>query len=111
MDKKTEKIFQRMTLGASVEDINKINEKLASMRRGALKNVWDNILCLWKMINDKKAAWGAKTIAIGALLYAVSPIDALPDIVPILGLTDDAAVITAAVTALGSSLNKYKQTH
>ncbi|WP_195534128.1 YkvA family protein [Bacteroides finegoldii] len=54
---------------------------------------------------------GAKTIAIGALLYAVSPIDALPDIVPILGLTDDAAVITAAVTALGSALNKYKQTH
>ena len=27
------------------------------------------------------------------------------------GLTDDAAVITVFVTALGDALNKYKQTH
>lgn len=106
MNKKTEQMYHQMSANASAEDVTKINEKIETMRKGPLKKVWGNILCLWEMINDNKVAWGAKTIAIGALLYTVSPVDAIPDIVPILGLTDDAAVIATAVTALGGALNK-----
>ena len=38
----------------------------------------------------------------------ISPIDAVPDITPIIGLLDDVAVITAAVTKLASELKRYK---
>jgi uncharacterized membrane protein YkvA (DUF1232 family) len=35
----------------------------------------------------------------GALAYFVLPIDAIPDFIPGLGFTDDAAVVVAAITA------------
>jgi uncharacterized membrane protein YkvA (DUF1232 family) len=34
---------------------------------------------------------------IGALAYFISPLDFLPDLLPIVGLTDDAAVLAGAV--------------
>ena len=103
------KQFESYTKNASEEDIDKVNDKLGGMKKGPLKKIWDNVIALWDMINDNEAAWGSKAIALGALIYTVSPIDAIPDIIPILGLTDDAAVIAAAVASLGAALNKYKK--
>ena len=39
-------------------------------------------------------------IAIGALFYFVNPIDAIPDIIPLVGFTDDAAIALTAITLL-----------
>ena len=36
---------------------------------------------------------------IGALGYLISPIDLLPDLIPVVGYTDDAAAIALAITA------------
>jgi uncharacterized membrane protein YkvA (DUF1232 family) len=36
-------------------------------------------------------------VIFGALAYFISPIDAIPDAIPVFGLTDDLAVIAAAV--------------
>ncbi|WP_372746468.1 DUF1232 domain-containing protein [Lutibacter sp.] len=79
------------------------------MNKGELKEVWEKVMQLWELIKDPNAAWGSKAIAIGALLYTISPIDAIPDIIPIIGLSDDAAVILAAVVSLSSALAKYSK--
>lgn len=42
----------------------------------------------------------AKAVAIGSLGYLILPFDAIPDILPIAGLTDDAAALAAAAAAL-----------
>lgn len=42
----------------------------------------------------------AKTTIYGALAYFVLPIDAIPDILPGVGFTDDAGVLLAAVTVV-----------
>lgn len=42
----------------------------------------------------------AKAVALGSLGYLILPIDAIPDMIPVAGLTDDAAAIAAAATAL-----------
>ena len=34
---------------------------------------------------------------IGALLYFISPLDLIPDMLPIVGLSDDAAVLAGAI--------------
>ncbi len=39
-----------------------------------------------------------------ALGYFVLPVDAIPDILPILGFSDDAAVIAAAIAAVAGSI-------
>ena len=41
-----------------------------------------------------------KIIAIGTLLYFVNPIDAIPDITPLFGFTDDAAIALTAINFL-----------
>ena len=50
---------------------------------------------------DKGPLW-AKTIIISALGYLVCPIDAVPDIVPVVGFADDAVALTAALGAVSA---------
>ncbi len=92
---------------AKLEDIEKVNKKIGNMQKGDLQKIWDKVVLLWDMTKDPKAPWQSKAMAVGALVYTVSPLDAIPDMIPVLGLTDDAGVIVAAVAALGSSLAKY----
>ena len=47
-------------------------------------------------------------IIVAALLYVVSPIDLIPDFLPV-GLTDDAAIIMWAISEMKNELDKYKQ--
>ena len=46
----------------------------------------------------------ARGILLAALAYFVLPLDALPDVMPLLGFTDDAAVIAAALAAVAGSI-------
>lgn len=104
---KKEELFKTFETKASEDDIIKIDENLNSMNRGKIKDIWPKIQALYMMIKDPKAAWTSKATAIASLIYLISPVDAIPDIVPVAGLTDDAAVIIAATTALALQLKKY----
>ena len=104
---KKEKMFQQMQDNASEQDVQKIGAKLFNMNRGKIAKIWNYVMALWKLIQDPEAAWVGKAIAIGALLYLVSPIDAIPDVIPGLGLSDDAAIIAIAVASLAIELEKY----
>lgn len=46
-------------------------------------------------------AW-AKTVIWGALGYFISPVDAIPDVVPLIGYTDDMSVLAAAVATVAA---------
>jgi uncharacterized membrane protein YkvA (DUF1232 family) len=41
-----------------------------------------------------------KLLIVGALAYFIMPIDGIPDILPLVGFTDDAAVIAAMIAAV-----------
>ena len=96
---------------ASEQDIPRIAQDLDGMNRGRIRKIWAEVQLLWTMVKDPQAAWSSKAIAIGALLYLVSPIDVIPDVVPVLGLTDDVGVILAAVGSLSYQLTKYRVRH
>ena len=84
--------------------------KLARMNRGPIAKIWDKVQALWKYIKDPNAPLAGKAIAIAALVYLVSPIDAVPDFIPLVGLGDDVSVITAAVIKLADDLRRYLPT-
>lgn len=54
--------------------------------------------------NPKTPAW-AKRVIYGALAYLVLPVDAIPDLLPGVGFTDDLSVITAALATVSLYIN------
>ncbi len=65
----------------------------------------DAVAMYYCAIDAKTPLW-AKGIAFGALAYFISPIDAIPDALIGLGLTDDAAIIAAGVRAIAGQVTE-----
>ena len=64
----------------------------------------EDLLAAWFCARDPATPRRVRYTLLGALGYFVLPIDALPDIMPLLGFTDDAAVIAAAIAAVAGSI-------
>lgn len=62
------------------------------------------LLLIYKLQKSEVPAW-AKTVIIGALAYFILPIDAIPDVLPGVGFTDDAAVIAGAVATVAAYID------
>ena len=53
------------------------------------KTVERDVIVLWLAARDSRTPWYAKLIAAAVAAYALSPIDLIPDFVPVLGYLDD----------------------
>ena len=51
-----------------------------------------------------------KAIAAAALAYFILPLDAVPDLLPIVGLSDDASVLAAAFAAISTHVTRSTAT-
>ena len=51
----------------------------------------------WQMAHDPRTPKFVRYMIYGGIAYTVSPIDLLPDVVPGLGLVDDAAVLPGII--------------
>ena len=68
-------------------------EKIARIaKRAGAKLVYVARILYYTLQSDKVSTTD-KAIIIGALGYMISPLDVLPDAIPIVGLTDDLAVL------------------
>jgi len=50
-----------------------------------------------------------KVKIIGAIVYVITTIDAVPDILPIIGFGDDIGVVAYVISKLGSLLSEYEK--
>ncbi len=82
------------------------NEEKRTVRRGFWRKVKrvaasipfaEDLLTAYYCAFDRSTPAHVRTILIGALAYFVLPFDAVPDFLPVLGFTDDAAVLAAAI--------------
>jgi uncharacterized membrane protein YkvA (DUF1232 family) len=51
----------------------------------------------WLAARDPRCPWHARAFGLLVAAYALSPIDLIPDFIPILGLLDDALLIPAGI--------------
>ena len=69
------------------------SEKLARIAKRAGAKLVYAALILYYTLQSDKVSKSDKAIIIGALGYMISPLDVIPDAIPIAGLTDDLAVL------------------
>ncbi|MEY4902890.1 MAG: hypothetical protein RLZZ292_705 [Bacteroidota bacterium] len=68
------------------------------------KTIHTVLLLFYAYKRSDTPTW-AKTVIIGALGYFLSPIDAIPDITPLVGYTDDMTVLAGALATVAAYIN------
>lgn len=120
--KRAVKIFRHMLTDAGQyqtdqDKANSLADRAAGRaedNRTSLGRVWEDLTGLIRMMK----AWAtrryprvpAKTIlyVIGAVLYFMSPIDAIPDFIPVIGFLDDAFIITLVMRAIRGDVQAFR---
>ena len=54
-------------------------------------------LVLWFASRDARAPWYAKWLAVFIVAYALSPIDLIPDFIPVIGFLDEIILLPGAI--------------
>jgi uncharacterized membrane protein YkvA (DUF1232 family) len=56
-----------------------------------------DVLALWIAARDPRVPWYAKALAAAVAAYALSPIDLIPDFIPVLGYLDDLLIVPLGI--------------
>ena len=61
------------------------------------KQLKTDVPAVFIALGDKKTPWYAKVFALFTVAYALSPIDLIPDFIPVLGYLDDLIILPLLV--------------
>jgi uncharacterized membrane protein YkvA (DUF1232 family) len=106
-EKMTDKDVEKVVVKS--EDIQK---KFAA--RGPLKRFIEDAHLLIAMVKDywgkryRQVPFGTIGAIAFTLIYVLNPFDLVPDVLPIIGEVDDAAVFAACLMLIEKDLHKYK---
>jgi uncharacterized membrane protein YkvA (DUF1232 family) len=94
------------------ERSEEINKKFSA--RGPLKRFIEDGKVLTALVKDwragkyRQALYGTIAAVVFGLLYVFNPLDIIPDVLPFLGVVDDATVIGALLMLVERDLKKYR---
>lgn len=119
LNKPAEELVKEGAQKVTAEDIDKVVVKSEDIEekfraRGPLKRFIEDYRVLKELIKDyrggryRQALYGTIAAAAFALLYVFNPFDIIPDVLPFVGVVDDASVITACLMLLERDLKKYR---
>ncbi len=95
-----------------VEKADAIEERFRD--NGPLRRLWDDGRLLLDLVRDvrrgeyQQVPMWTLSAAVFALLYVLNPLDVIPDALPIVGVLDDAAVVSACLVLLEQDLYDYR---
>jgi uncharacterized membrane protein YkvA (DUF1232 family) len=69
---------------------------LQSWRDWARRTQWE-VRALYLACGDPRTPWYAKLLAVCIVTYALSPIDLIPDFIPVLGCLDDLILLPIGI--------------
>lgn len=96
-----------------MDDLRRSMREEASVRRrfwSALKRIGRNtpfaedLIAAFYCAIDPDTPLKVRAILFGALGYFILPLDAVSDLLPVIGFTDDIAVLSAAIAAVATSI-------
>ena len=65
--------------------------------RERAKKLKTDVPAMFLALKNKKTPWYAKIVAAIVVIYALSPIDLIPDFIPVLGYLDDLIILPALI--------------
>ena len=80
-----------------------------------LLKMWNDIKLMLELLKAyikgeyRETPWDTIAAIAGAIIYFVSPIDVIPDFIPVVGYLDDAAIIGLALNFASSDLKKFEE--
>jgi uncharacterized membrane protein YkvA (DUF1232 family) len=93
-------------------------DRLAEDREGVRKQFWrklkrlavklpfaEDLLAAYYCAFDKHTPRHVQAALLGAIAYFILPFDIVPDVLPVLGFTDDAAILATALRMVASHIN------
>ena len=66
----------------------------------SVKRLRRDTLALWFACRDERTPWSARLLGFLVLAYALSPIDLIPDFIPIIGFLDELILLPAGLWML-----------
>ena len=83
--------------------------RILSIAKKAGKIIIQNALTLYYTLNSDAPKWVKVIIAI-ALAYLVAPIDSIPDLIPVLGFSDDLGLLITVLSKIAIHIkDEYRQ--
>ena len=110
MLKRAKKLYEKYKkTNITAEDL-----KMAGKLKNNLGAVASKFGLLVRMLQaDKRGEFKIPTMdkvkIIGAIIYVISTIDAVPDILPIIGFGDDIGVVAYVISKLGNLISEYEK--
>ena len=95
---------------ALLSDPSDPSEQTSPARRGGISKVpvIGDVIATARLLRDRDAALWAKLLVVLAVAYVVFPLDAVPDLVPIVGWLDDAGALVVLRLLLHNKLAAYR---
>lgn len=79
--------------------------KVGSLAKTAGAGVLRPAFLLYYVMQRPDTPKWAKAVVIGALAYFIMPLDAIPDVIPVAGFTDDLGVMGGAIGTLAAFID------
>jgi len=70
---------------------------LAARLAAWARSIKRDVHAVYLASRDPRTPWYAKAVAIGVVAYALSPIDLIPDFIPVLGQLDELVILPAGI--------------
>ncbi len=113
------KYVQKKAAGMTEKDVGTVVEKAKTIRGrfqhvGPLGKYLQDVELLISIVKDywtgeyRDIPWWALSAIVFALLYVISPVDLIPDFIPVIGYLDDAAVVSICLKLVEQELHTYK---
>lgn len=87
----------RLPLAGSRNSVHAARMRVFARLKDWASRLKRDVVALWLAARDPRVPWHAKAVAAAVAAYALSPIDLIPDFIPVLGLVDDLLIVPLGV--------------
>jgi uncharacterized membrane protein YkvA (DUF1232 family) len=103
--RKTRLLLLLSRLGVKLKDTNWKNVSMSDVK--AKFSILGRLVKAYALGHYREIPWKTLLIVVAAIIYFVNPIDLIPDLIPVAGLTDDFGILVWVYNSLSGEIEKF----